>query len=43
MAVSRDIERVAGEHATLGRHLNAAINYGYTFRYAPEQPIDWLT
>jgi hypothetical protein len=43
MAVSRDIERVAGEHAALGRHLNAAINSGYTFRYAPEQPIDWLT
>ncbi|GIW56289.1 MAG: hypothetical protein KatS3mg082_2750 [Nitrospiraceae bacterium] len=42
MAVSRDIERIAGEHAALGRHLNAAINSGYTFRYAPEQPIDWL-
>jgi hypothetical protein len=43
MAVSRDIERVAGEHAALGRHSNAAINSGYTFRYAPEQPIDWQT
>ena len=43
MAVSRDIERIGGEHAALGRHLSAAINSGYTFRYAPEQPIDWLT
>jgi len=43
MAVSRDIERIAGEHAALGRQLSAAINSGYTFRYAPEQPIDWLT
>lgn len=43
MAVSRDIERIGGEHAALGRHLSAAINSGYTFRYAPAQPIDWLT
>jgi hypothetical protein len=43
MAVSRDIDRIAGEHAALGRHLRASVNSGYTFRYAPEQPIDWLT
>jgi hypothetical protein len=43
MAVSRDIERIAGKHAALGRHLQIAISSGYTFRYAPEQPIDWLT
>ncbi len=43
MAVSRDLDRIASEHASLGRHLNAAIRSGYTFRYAPEQPIDWLT
>jgi hypothetical protein len=43
MAVSRDIDRIAAVHPALGRHLNAAIISGYTFRYAPEQPIDWLT
>lgn len=43
MAVSRDIERIAGEHAALGRHLMAAISSGYTFRYAPEQALHWLT
>lgn len=43
MAVSRDIQRIAGEHAALGRHLLAFIHSGYTFRYSPEQPVDWLT
>ncbi len=43
MAVSRDIDRIKEQHATLGRHLSAFINSGYTFRYSPEQPIDWLT
>ncbi len=43
MAVSRDIERITGEHAALGRHLDAFITSGLTFRYAPEPPIDWLT
>lgn len=43
MAVSRDIERITGKHAALGRHLHASISSGYMFRYAPEQRIDWLT
>jgi hypothetical protein len=42
MAVSRDIERIGKSHTSLGRHLDAAIDSGLTFRYAPERKMDWL-
>ncbi|GIX04587.1 MAG: hypothetical protein KatS3mg114_0456 [Planctomycetaceae bacterium] len=42
-AVRRDIERIAKEHPALGRHLDASINRGTIFRYAPDRRIDWLT
>lgn len=43
MAVSRDIERIGKHHEKLGRHLIATIHSGLTFRYAPQQKIQWLT
>ncbi len=43
MALSRDIERITKRHETLGRHLDAAINSGLTFRYGPQRETDWLT
>jgi hypothetical protein len=43
MAVSRDIERISKSHESLGRHLDAAIDSGLTFRYTPERNQDWLT
>jgi hypothetical protein len=43
MAVSRAIERIAGEHETLGRHLEVSISSGRTFRYSQEHPVPWLT
>ena len=43
MAVSRDIERIAKSHESLGRHLDVAIDSGLTFRYTPERNPDWLT
>ena len=42
MAVSRDIDRIGKQHELLGRHLTASITSGLTFRYTPEQDIDWL-
>jgi hypothetical protein len=42
MAVARDIERIAKEHASLGRHLTTSILSGLVFRYSPEREIDWL-
>ncbi len=42
MAVSRDIERITLKHPALGRHLEKSITSGYTFRYDPEKPVDWL-
>jgi len=43
MAVSRDIKKIAKRHEALGRHLDAAIDPGLTFRYAPERDPNWLT
>ncbi|MEX0718357.1 MAG: hypothetical protein WD066_17310 [Planctomycetaceae bacterium] len=42
MAVSRAIDAIRPDHERLARHLDASISSGRTFRYAPEQPIDWL-
>lgn len=43
MAVSRDIKRITKKHGSLGRHLDAFISSGLTFRYSPEPLIDWRT
>jgi hypothetical protein len=42
MAVSRDIERIAKSHESLGRHLDVAIDSGLAFRYGPERDPGWV-
>jgi hypothetical protein len=44
MAVSRDLDRIAQEHAVMGHHLLNSITSGLTFRYSPAGEIfSWLT
>jgi hypothetical protein len=43
MAVSRAMKSVEAAHTALGRHLQASIAPGVTFRYDPERETLWLT
>ena len=41
-AVRRAIETIGEHHEALGRHLDAFISSGATFKYDPEREIDWV-
>ncbi|GAB6166179.1 hypothetical protein JCM19992_21790 [Thermostilla marina] len=43
MAVSRAIDSIEREHKTLAHHLRISISSGFSFKYAPERPIEWVT
>lgn len=40
-AIRRDLRRIAGAHAALGRHLEHAVRTGAFCRYAPEHSVKW--
>ena len=42
-AVRRAIKSIQNESHSLGSHLDKSISKGITLKYAPEEPIDWLT